>query len=70
MGRLNPDSAIQSSEERTWNSEDTQPCSFKVFFVLAMSLHWPTYRHTALTTLAMLRGRMHCLRYGRFAPRS
>src|ERR1043166_1405873 len=36
-----PDSAIQMSEERTvrlssrqaWNSEDTQPCSFKVFLL-------------------------------------
>ena len=35
------DSAIQMSEERTvrlssrqaWNSEDTQPCSFKVFLL-------------------------------------
>src|ERR1043166_1656361 len=38
---FNPDSAIQMSEERTWNSEDTQPCSFKVFLALGMSLHWP-----------------------------
>lgn len=26
------------SEERTWNSEDTQPCRFKVFFALGMLL--------------------------------
>jgi|GEM_PF-1935804 len=30
-----PDSAIQMSEERTCNSEDTQPCSFKAFLLSA-----------------------------------
>jgi hypothetical protein len=40
---LNPDSAIQMSEERTCNSEDTQPCSFKAFFALGRLLHWPMY---------------------------
>ena len=48
---LSPDSAIQMSEEWTlrqaqdgaWNSEDTQQCSFKVFFALGMALHWATY---------------------------
>ena len=30
------------SEQQTWNSEDTQPCSFKVFFALGMLIHWPT----------------------------
>jgi len=58
------------SEERTWNSEDTQPCSFKVFFALGMLRHWPTYWRTALRIVGMLRGRMHYLRYGRFAPHS
>jgi len=29
-----PDSAIQMSEERTCNSEDTQPCSFKAFLLI------------------------------------
>jgi hypothetical protein len=29
---LNPNSAVQMSEGRTWSSEDTQPYSFKVFF--------------------------------------
>src|SRR5262249_53896732 len=33
--QFNPDSAIQMSEERTCNSEDTQPCSFKAFLLLA-----------------------------------
>ena len=28
------------SEERTCNSEDTQPCSFKAFFALGRLLHW------------------------------
>lgn len=32
---FNLDSAIQMSEERTWNSEDTQLCSCKVFFAVA-----------------------------------
>ena len=41
--RLNPDSAIQMSDERTCNSEDTQPCSFKAFFALGRLLHWPMY---------------------------
>jgi hypothetical protein len=40
---FNPDSAIQMSEERTCNSEDTQPCSFKAFFALGRLLHWPMY---------------------------
>jgi hypothetical protein len=36
--KIIPDSAIQISEEGTWNSEDTQPWSFKVFFALGMLL--------------------------------
>src|SRR5262244_4519645 len=51
---LNPDSAIQMSEERTWNSEDTQPCSFKAFFALGRLPHGQCTDSQHLRLLACL----------------
>src|ERR1700747_407382 len=46
-GVLNPNSAVQMSEGRTWSSEDTQPYSFKVFSTLRLLLDCPNYLRTA-----------------------
>ena len=42
------------SEERTWNSEDTQPCSFKAFFALGRLLHGQCTDSQHLRLLACL----------------
>src|SRR5215471_13532645 len=70
LNALNPDSAIQMSEERTCNSEDTQPAASKPFLLLAGCFIGQCTDSQHSRFVGALRGRMYCLRCGRFAPHS
>src|SRR5262244_2367071 len=67
--KMNRNSSVQMGEEQIYSNENTQACSFRVFLGLGMLLHRTNVHTRTAGDCPALRGRMHCLRYGRFAPR-